>query len=90
MAFLSLALIGGSHAISLEMGNFFFDSQGSLVTTGGLVVQGWVRNGSDTGNKGSDTDALKVDNTGPLENIRIDPGMVMPARASNRISMRRI
>ncbi|RKV08621.1 flagellar hook protein FlgE [Helicobacter pylori] len=69
-------------------GEFLFDSQGSLVTTGGLVVQGWVRNGSDTGNKGSDTDALKVDNTGPLENIRIDPGMVMPARASNRISMR--
>ncbi|CRF41734.1 flagellar hook protein FlgE [Helicobacter ailurogastricus] len=69
-------------------GEFLFDAQGSLVTTGGFVVQGWVRDPKDMGSKGSETDLLKIDNTKPLQNIRIDPGMVMPARSSTRISMR--
>ncbi|BCZ19028.1 Flagellar hook protein FlgE [Helicobacter sp. NHP19-012] len=69
-------------------GEFLFDAQGSLVTTGGYVVQGWVRDPKDMGSKGSETDLLKIDNTKPLQNIRIDPGMVMPARSSTKISMR--
>ncbi|BDQ27010.1 flagellar hook protein FlgE [Helicobacter heilmannii] len=69
-------------------GEFLFDAQGSLVTTGGYVVQGWVRDPKDMGSKGSETDLLKIDNTKPLQNIRIDPGMVMPARSSSKISMR--
>ncbi|PAF43701.1 flagellar hook protein FlgE [Helicobacter sp. 11S03491-1] len=69
-------------------GEFVFDADGSLVTTGGYVVQGWVRNDIENASKMSDADFFKVDNTGPLENIRIDPGMVMPARASTKISMR--
>lgn len=69
-------------------GEFLFDADGNLVTTGGYVVQGWVRSDIENASKMSDTDFFKVDNTGPLENIRIDPGMVMPARASSKISMR--
>ncbi|MFC3847269.1 flagellar hook protein FlgE [Helicobacter baculiformis] len=69
-------------------GEFLFDSEGSLVTTGGYVVQGWVRDPKDMGSKGSETDMLKIDNTKPLQNIRIDPGMVMPARSSSKVSMR--
>ncbi|BCD45279.1 Flagellar hook protein FlgE [Helicobacter suis] len=69
-------------------GEFLFDANGSLVTTGGYVVQGWVRDPKDMGSKDSETDMLKIDNTKPLQNIRIDPGMVMPARSSSKITMR--
>ncbi|PAF44307.1 flagellar hook protein FlgE [Helicobacter sp. 11S02596-1] len=69
-------------------GEFLFDADGNLVTTGGYLVQGWVKNDLENASKMSDSDFFKVDNTGPLQNIRIDPGMVMPARASSKISMR--
>lgn len=69
-------------------GEFLFDADGNLVTTGGYVVQGWVRGDLENATKMNDTDFFKVDNTGPLKNIRIDPGMVMPARATNNVSMR--
>lgn len=69
-------------------GEFLFDADGNLVTTGGYVVQGWVRGDLENASKMNDTDFFKVDNTGPLKNIRIDPGMVMPARATNNVSMR--
>ncbi|WP_104759362.1 flagellar hook protein FlgE [Helicobacter bizzozeronii] len=69
-------------------GEFLFDAEGNLVTTGGYVVQGWVRDPKDMGTKGSETDMLKIDSTKPLQNIRIDPGMVMPARSSTRVAMR--
>lgn len=69
-------------------GSFLFDADGNLVTTGGYVVQGWVRGDLRNASKLSDSDLFKVDNTGPLENIRIDPGMVMPARSTSSISLR--
>lgn len=69
-------------------GEFLFDSNGNLVTTGGYVVQGWVRDDMKNSAKMSDADFFKVDNTGPLRNIQIDPGMVMPARATTEVSLR--
>ncbi|PAF51614.1 flagellar hook protein FlgE [Helicobacter sp. 13S00477-4] len=69
-------------------GEFLFDADGNLVTTGGYVVQGWTRGDLENASKMSDSDFFKVDNTGPLQNIQIDPGMVMPARATSKISLR--
>lgn len=68
-------------------GAFLFDANGNLVTNGGYVVQGWVRD-TKAEATGGETDFFHVDNTGPLKNIQIDPGMVMPARATNNIKLR--
>lgn len=67
-------------------GSFLFDANGNLVTNGGYVVQGWVRDPKAKMN--SDTDFFRVDTTGPITNIQIDPGMVMPAKETNTISLR--
>ncbi|ANV97601.1 flagellar hook protein FlgE [Helicobacter enhydrae] len=67
-------------------GEFLFDANGNLVTTGGYVVQGWMR-GNDLDNL-NDASMFRVDNTGPVRGIQIDPGMVMPAKASSSISLR--
>ncbi len=67
-------------------GEFLFDANGNLVTTGGLVVQGWTR-GNDLDNL-NDHNIFTVDNTGPIKGIQIDPGMVMPAKSSSSISLR--
>ena len=71
-------------------GEFLFDANGNLVTTGGYVVQGWVRPPLEAAESGtmSDFDFFRVDNTGPVRNIQIDPGMVMPARATKTITLR--
>lgn len=69
-------------------GEFLFDANGNLVTNGGYVVQGWMKGDLKNASKMSDADFFKVDNTGPIQNIQIDPAMVMPARASTKISLR--
>lgn len=71
-------------------GEFLFDANGNLVTTGGYVVQGWVRPPLESAETStmSDFDFFRVDNTGPVRNIQIDPGMVMPARATKTITLR--
>lgn len=69
-------------------GQFLFDANGNLVTNGGYVVQGWVKGDLKNASKMSEDDFFKVDNTGPLQNIQVDPAMVMPARSSTKVSMR--
>lgn len=69
-------------------GQFLFDANGNLVTNGGYVVQGWVKGDLKNASKMTEDDFFKVDNTVPLQNIQIDPSMVMPARASTKISLR--
>lgn len=67
-------------------GEFLFDANGNLVTSGGQVVQGWVR--GDDLDEITDVNIYKVDNTRSTQGIQIDPGMIMPARASSSISLR--
>lgn len=69
-------------------GQFLFDANGNLVTNGGYVVQGWVKQDLDNPDKVSEDDFLKVDNTRPLENIRVDPSMVMPAKKTSKVELR--
>lgn len=69
-------------------GAFLFDADGSLVNTGGFVVQGWIRGELHNVEYMSEDEFFKVDHTGPVRNIKIDPAMVMPAKASSSISLR--
>ncbi|MCE3037464.1 flagellar hook protein FlgE [Helicobacter sp. faydin-H20] len=69
-------------------GQFLFDANGNLVTSGGYVVQGWLKDDFKNASKMTEDDFFKVDNTKPIQNIQIDPAMVMPARASSKISLR--
>ncbi|WP_027326739.1 flagellar hook protein FlgE [Helicobacter pametensis] len=67
-------------------GEFLFDANGNLVTTGGQVVQGWVRD-KNLENLTEKT-MFKIDNSGPVGGIQVDPSMVMPAHSSSSISLR--
>ena len=54
------------------------------------MVQGWVRGAlqsEETANM-SEYDFFRVDNTGPVRNIQVDPGMVMPARTTSTVTLR--
>lgn len=69
-------------------GEFLFDANGNLVTNGGYVVQGWMKDDLRNAEKISEDDFFRVDTTKPIQNIQIDPAMMMPARASSNISLR--
>lgn len=69
-------------------GEFLFDANGNLVNAGGYIVQGWARGELANVEYMSEDDFFKVDNTGPIQNIRIDPAMVMPAKSTTSISVR--
>ncbi|STO97532.1 flagellar hook protein FlgE [Helicobacter canis] len=69
-------------------GSFLFDADGNLVTTGGYVVQGWLKDDLKNASKMSEQEFYHIDSTGPIRNIQIDPNMVMPARSSTNIKLR--
>lgn len=77
---------GGENKKYTRNGEFLFDANGNLVTTGGQIVQGWTR--KEDLDLISERNMLKVDNTGPTSGIQIDPGMVMPAKATSSLSLR--
>lgn len=56
-------------------GNFSFNRDGEFVTTNGLPVQGWA----------FDDDDEVV--TGVLKDVRVDPGMTTPAKATDLITI---
>lgn len=69
-------------------GEFLFDANGNLVNTGGYVVQGWTRGELANVEYMTEDEFFKVDHTGPIRNIQIDPAMVMPAKSTSSISLR--
>lgn len=69
-------------------GEFLFDANGNLVNAGGYIVQGWARGELADVEYMSEDDFFKVDSTGPIQNIRIDPAMVMPAKSTTSITLR--
>ncbi len=69
-------------------GEFLFDANGNLVNTGGYVVQGWIRGELENVEYMTEDDFFKVDHTGPVRSIQIDPAMVMPAKSTSQISLR--
>lgn len=69
-------------------GEFLFDANGNLVNTGGYIVQGWTRGELENVEYMTEDDFFKVDHTGPVRSIQIDPAMVMPAKATSSINLR--
>lgn len=67
---------GGKSYNYTRAGNFNFDANGNYVMPSGLIVQGWIAD------KNYDIDA-----TAPIENIKIDPGMTTPAKATSKIEI---
>lgn len=80
---------GGTTYRYTRSGDFTFDANGSLVDNSGYVVQGWmkeIRSSSDA----CDSEDLftKVDTSGPISNIRIEPGLTLPAKQTSQISLK--
>ena len=65
----------GQGNVLTRSGAFTFDSEGFLVTQGGLRVQGW-----EAGANGEVT-------TGPLQDVRIDPGLTADPVRTNEMSI---
>ncbi len=58
-------------------GDFSFDAYGNFVDSNGLIVQGWIKDAND-----------KIDSTLPIKSIQIDPGMTIPARGTQNVTLR--
>ncbi len=69
---------GGNTYKYTRSGDFKFDANGNFVDNNGFITQGWLR----------DVDTNLVDNTAPIQNIVIPPGLTTPANASTQIDMK--
>lgn len=67
-------------------GAFSFDAVGNLVTTSGFIVQGWLRDLSKLSCACGSGELNRVDSTGPVKNITIDPRMTIPAKATANVT----
>ncbi len=59
-------------------GDFVFDANGNFVNNQGLIAQGWVR----------DPKTGKIDNTAPIGDIMIPPGLTTPANPTSTLSLK--
>ena len=76
---------GGYTNMYSRDGAFMFDAVGNFVNTSGFIVQGWVRDLSKLGCAcGGDTQN-RVDSTGPVGNIQIDPRLTIPAKKTSNV-----
>lgn len=66
---------GGRNKYLTRDGSFTPDAEGNFVNANGMIVQGWNRD-SETG---------QVDTTLPVQNIKWDPKMKLPANPSSQI-----
>jgi len=69
---------GGNTYKYTRSGDFKFDANGNFVENNGFIAQGWLRD--DTTNR--------VNNTAPIENIVIPPGLTTPAQATEIINLK--
>ncbi len=69
---------GGSSYKYTRSGDFKFDANGNFVDNNGFIAQGWVR----------DEITNLVDNTAPIQNIVIAPGLTTPANATQIINLK--
>lgn len=69
---------GGNTYKYTRSGDFKFDANGNFVDNNGFISQGWLRD---------DTTNL-VDNTSPIQNIVIPPGLTTPASATEIINLK--
>ena len=69
---------GGKTYRYTRSGDFVFDANGNFVNNQGLIAQGWLR----------DPNTGKIDNTAPIQNITIPPGLTTPAKETSVISLK--
>ncbi len=77
---------GGFTNMYTRDGAFSFDAVGNLVTTSGYIVQGWVRDLSQLNCNCGSGNINRVDSTGPVGNITIDPRLTIPAKATESVT----
>lgn len=79
--------LGRTHAYTRD-GGFGFDAVGNLTTNAGYIVQGWMREIDVTGESCIDESLYNVvDTTVPIKNIKIDPKLVIPAKATTEVNI---
>ncbi|MDD6056448.1 MAG: flagellar hook protein FlgE [Helicobacteraceae bacterium] len=76
---------GGYTNMYSRDGAFMFDAVGNFVNTSGYIVQGWVRDLSKLGCACGEGELNRVDSTGPVGNIQIDPRLTIPAKATTEV-----
>jgi len=59
-------------------GDFVFDADGNFTNNQGLIAQGWLR----------DRVTGEIDNTAPIQDIVIPPGLTTPARPSSVVNIK--
>jgi flagellar hook protein FlgE len=59
-------------------GDFLFDANGNFVNNQGLIAQGWTR----------DKKTGQIDNTAPIRDIVIPPGLTTPANPTSKLSLK--
>lgn len=69
---------GGKTYTYTRNGDFLRDSQGNFVDQNGYIVQGWMR----------DENTGLIDATGPIKNIKIEPGLSTPANATTEVNIK--
>lgn len=69
---------GGTTFKYTRSGDFKFDAFGNFTDSNGYIVQGWTRN----------DETKKIDNTQPVKNIQIDPGLTTPASPTTLINLK--
>ncbi|TLD84556.1 flagellar hook protein FlgE [Helicobacter sp. MIT 11-5569] len=77
---------GGYSNMYTRDGAFMFDAVGNFVNTSGFIVQGWVRDLSKLGCACGGDALNRVDSTGPVGNITIDPRLTIPARKTSVVT----
>ncbi len=69
---------GGKTNQYTRNGDFVFDANGNFVNNKGLIAQGW----------GRDKKTGEIDNTAPIKNIVIQPGLTTPAQPTAEINLK--
>ncbi len=69
---------GGKTYKYTRSGDFVFDANGNFVNNQGLISQGWLR----------DPVTGDIDNTAPIQDISIPPGLTTPARETSVLSIK--
>ncbi len=69
---------GGKTYKYTRSGDFVFDASGNFVNNQGLIAQGWLR----------DPVTGEIDNTAPIQDISIPPGLTTPAKETSILSVK--
>jgi flagellar hook protein FlgE len=69
---------GGKTYKYTRSGDFVFDANGNFVNNQGMIAQGWNR----------DQDTGEIDNTAPIANIEIAPGLTTPAKETSILNLK--